>query len=385
MKEFISKKVKNLTPSGIREFFDLVLETKGVVSLGVGEPDFVTPWKIREKAIYSLEQGSTSYTSNRGLYRLRLEVAHFLKKHYNLSYNAKKEILITSGVSQGLDLTIRTVVNPGDKVVVVFPCYVSYPATVQLAGGKVIKYETSQEEGFKVQPEKLRSIIKKHKPKVLLLNYPSNPTGVSYNKKELKQIWKVVSEENILVISDEIYDLISYDYKHTPFSKLKGAKKKTVYLGGFSKNYAMTGFRVGFVCGHSDFIEQMTKVNSYVMICPSITSQLAAVDAFNSQRDVIQMVKAYKRRRNYVVKALNDLGFKTLLPQGAFYCFVSVKDTGLSCMDFARRLLSEVKVAVVPGTAFGEKYKDYIRISFASPFEELKEAVERIKRFKEKR
>jgi aminotransferase len=384
MKDFVSKKVKELAPSGIREFFDLVLETKGVVSLGVGEPDFVSPWKVREKAIYSLEQGWTSYTSNKGLYRLRLEIAHFLKKHYNLVYNAKKEILITSGVSQGLDLTIRTLVNPKDRVLVVYPCYVAYPAVVHLEGAEIIPYYTRQSEKFKVDPLKLERIVKKYKPKVLLLNYPCNPTGVSYTKQELQQIFKVAKKENLVVVSDEIYDLITYDYKHTPFASLKGAKKQTVYLGGFSKNYAMTGFRIGFVCGDSFLIDQMTKVNSYVSICPAIMSQTAAIDALHSLRQVSDMVKEYKLRRNYIVAEFSKLGLKTFYPQGAFYCFVSVQNTGLDCLEFAKRLLSEVRLAVVPGTAFGPEYKDYIRISYASPLEDLKQAVARLTKFMKK-
>ncbi len=381
MKDIIAKNTKSLPSSGIREFFDLVLETKGVVSLGVGEPDFVTSWKIREKAIYSLEQGYTSYTSNKGLYRLRLEIANFLKRQYNLTYNAKSQILVTAGVSQGLDLAVRAIVNPRDKVLVVYPSYVSYPAVVQLARGQVVGLNTREEDGFKITPERLYSIVKKTKPKTVILNYPSNPTGVSYTKPELKEIWKVLSKEGVLVISDEIYDLISFDYKHTPFASLRGAKKRTVYLGGFSKNYAMTGLRVGFVCADPELIEQMTKINSYVMICPAIISQLAAVDALGTYKEVNAMVKEYKRRRSYIIKELSDLGLHSPLPQGAFYCFASVKRTGMSSLEFAKRLLKEVKVAVVPGQAFGKGYENYIRISFACPFGGLKEAITRIRKF----
>ncbi|HEC70120.1 MAG TPA: aminotransferase class I/II-fold pyridoxal phosphate-dependent enzyme [Candidatus Omnitrophica bacterium] len=383
MDRFISHKVKNLAPSGIRQFFDLVLKTKDVVSLGVGEPDFPAPWRIREKAIYSLEQGYTSYTSNKGLLRLRLEIAHFLKKHYRLIYDPEQEILVTTGVSEGLDLAIRAVLNPQERVILVYPCYVAYPAVVELSAGRVVPLYTSFEEGFKINPEKLKELIKKYRPKAIILNYPANPTGVSYSKEELKKLWRVLSKEDLLVISDEIYDLITYDFKHTPFSAFKGAKGKTIYLGGFSKNYAMTGFRVGFACGRKELIEQMSKIHSFVMLCAPITSQLSAVEALNSQKDVEYMVKEYRRRRDFIVSELNSLGFKTLLPQGTFYCFSSVKNTGLSSLEFASLLLKKVKVAVVPGEAFGLPYKDFIRISFASPFQDLKEAILRIRKFKE--
>ena len=373
-----------MAPSGIREFFDLVLGMPDVISLGVGEPDFVTPWNIREKAISSIEQGYTSYTSNKGLYRLRLEIAHFLKKNYSLVYNPEEEILITTGVSQGLDLAARTVVGHNDRVLVVYPSYVAYPAVVHMAGGRVIEFNTYQEEGFKINLSKLRSTITKYRPKAMIFNYPANPTGVSYARDELINIHKLVSREGILVITDEAYDSITYDYSHTPFACLKGAKRNTLYLGGFSKGYAMTGFRVGFACGRREIISQMTKINSFVMLCTPIISQLAAVEALNSQKEVKSMVKEYKRRRDYMVAELNLLGFKTLMPQGAFYCFSSVKNTRLTSLEFAKKLLKEVKVAVVPGTAFGKPYKDFIRASFASPFDDLKEAVRRIKEFKEK-
>jgi len=381
MDKFVAKHIKDLAPSGIREFFDLVLESKDVVSLGVGEPDFVTPWGIREKALSSLEQGYTSYTSNKGMYRLRLEIAHFLKKHYSLTYDPKEEILVTAGVSQGLDLAMRAIVNPKDRVLIVYPCYVSYPAVVNLAGGKVVEYYTSEKEGFKIVPSKLKEIIKRYNPKAMILNYPSNPTGVSYTRAELEEIRRVVMKEGIIVLSDEIYDLITYGYKHTPFPGLKRTKQKTIYLGGFSKGYAMTGFRVGFACGNRQVIKEMTKINAYVMICPSITSQLAAVEALNSQKEVNAMVREYTRRRNYIVGELNSLGFKTFLPEGAFYCFSSIKHTGLSSVEFAKELLKKAKVAVVPGSAFGKRYNDFVRVSFASPFDDLKEAVRRMQGF----
>ena len=382
MKDVVADKVKRLAPSGIRAFFDLVLKTRDVVSLGVGEPDFDTPWNIREKAIYSIEQGNTSYTSNKGLLRLRLEIAHFLKKHYGLSYDAEDEILITTGVSQGLDLSVRAIVNPGDKIMVIYPCYVAYPAVVEIAGGVIVPLKTREKEGFKIDLKEFEAALKKHKPKAVILNYPANPTGVSYTREELSRINAITSKEGTLVISDEIYDLITYDYKHTPFATLKGAKKNTLYLGGFSKGYAMTGFRVGFVCGDKAVISQIAKIHSFVMLCAPIVSQLAAVEALNAQKDVSRMLREYKRRRDYIVSELNRIGFKTGLPQGAFYCFTSIRSSGLPSLDFAKKLLKQVKVAVVPGEAFGRSYSDFIRISYASPFQDLKEAVSRLKRFK---
>ncbi|MBN2120575.1 MAG: aminotransferase class I/II-fold pyridoxal phosphate-dependent enzyme [Candidatus Omnitrophica bacterium] len=384
MKDFVAKRIKKLAPSGIRQFFDLVLKTKDVVSLGVGEPDFVAPWNIREKAIYSLEQGYTSYTSNKGLLRLRLEIAYFLKKHYGLVYDAEDEILITTGVSQGLDLAVRAVVNPNDRVLIIYPCYVAYPAAVEIAGGRITGLYTKESEGFKINLKELEAVLKKNKPKAMILNYPSNPTGVSYTREELKEINLICAKHDVLVISDEIYDLISYDYKQIPFATLKGAKSRTIYLNGFSKGYAMTGFRVGFACGSKQIIAQMAKIHSFVMLCAPIISQLAAVEALTSQKEVSLMIREYKRRRDYITDELNQMGLRTILPQGAFYCFCSVKQTKLDSLEFAKKLLKEVKVAVVPGQAFGSSYKDFIRISYACVFEDLKEAISRIKKFKTK-
>lgn len=381
MEGFVSKKIRELPPSGIRAFFDLVLGARDVISLGVGEPDFITPWRIREKAIYSIEQGYTSYTSNKGLFRLRLEIAHFLKKQYGLVYDPEEEILITSGVSQALDLVMRVILNSQDKVGIVFPAYVAYPAVVELSGGRVSGYNTSSENNFKITPSSFSSFVNKNKLRVVIFNYPANPTGVSYTKEELKEIWSILKKKEILIVSDEIYDFLTFDFKHTPFASLKGAKRRTVYLGGFSKNFAMTGWRVGFACGPKEIISAMTKIHSFVMLCASIISQLAAVEALYSLKEVELMRREYRRRRDFIVDRLNRLGLVTPLPQGTFYCFSSIKHTGLTSLDFARRLFAQGKVAVVPGVAFGRNYKDFIRISFASPFKDLKEALIRIEKF----
>ncbi len=376
----IAKKVSSLPPSGIRVFFDLVLGMEDVISLGVGEPDFVTPWNIREKVISSLEEGVTSYTSNKGLLRLRRELEVFLKKTYGLRYNAEREILITVGVSQALDLALRAILDPQDKVIVVRPSYVAYSADVELAGGQVLDLCTTQEEQFKINPAKLKVLLKQ-KPKAIILNYPANPTGVSYTKKELRILWEILRKEDTLIISDEVYDQLSFDFPHTPFAAFPGAREKTIYLGGFSKNYAMTGLRVGFACAPSPVIDAMTKIHSFVMLCAPITAQIGAVEALHSQKRVFDMMREYRRRRNFIVEKLNEIGMTTLPPQGAFYCFSSIKRSGFSSLDFASKLLKAEKVAVVPGNAFGQAYNDYVRISFAQEFDLLKEACMRIGRF----
>jgi len=380
MKEVVSKKVENMQPSGIRAFFDLVLGMKEVISLGVGEPDFVTPWQIREAGIFSLEEGFTSYTSNKGLYKLRLSIARYLKNKHNLEYSPDDEILITVGVSEGLDLALRAIINPGDKILIPVPSYVSYGPVTELAGGIPIYIDT-EEEDFKLTPRTLAKYIDK-KTKALILNYPTNPTGASFTKKELNEINKVLLKHKVLCISDEIYADLTYDFQHTPFATLSGAKNNTIYLDGFSKSYAMTGWRVGFVCGPREIIAAMTKIHQYTIMCVSITSQMAACEALVSGRkSVEEMKREYKRRREFIVDGLNNLGLECNKPDGAFYVFPSVKKTGLKAMDFAQRLLKEQKVAVVPGTAFGSEFDDYIRISYACSLDNLKEALVRIKNF----
>ena len=373
-----------MQPSGIRAFFDLVLGMKEVVSLGVGEPDFVTPWQICEAGIYSLEQGFTSYTSNKGLYKLRLGIQRYLKNKYNLEYCPDEEILITVGVSEGLDLVLRAIINPQDKILIPVPSYVSYGPVTELAGGIPVYIDTSK-NGFKITPELLKRNIDK-KTKAIILNYPNNPTGVSYRRKELQELNRVLLKHKILCISDEVYGDLTYDFSHTAFPTLPGAKENTVYFNGFSKAYAMTGWRVGFACGPKEIIAAMTKIHQYTIMCVSITSQMAAAEALVSgKRSVEQMKREYDRRRKFMVAELNSLGLKCLTPQGAFYLFPSIKSTGLSSIEFSRKLLEEEKVAVVPGTAFGSCAEGYIRISYASSLDNLKESLVRIKRFLEKR
>jgi aminotransferase len=379
----ISRVVEKMQPSGIRAFFDLVLGMKEVISLGVGEPDFVTPWQIREAGIYSLEQGFTSYTSNKGLYKLRLGIHRYLKNKYHLEYCPDEEILITVGVSEGLDLALRTIINSGDKILIPVPSYVSYGPVTELAGGMPVYIDTSK-DGFKITPKLLEKHIDK-KTKAVILNYPTNPTGISYRRKELLAINKILLKHKILCICDEVYGDLTYDFEHVAFPTLPGAKRNVLYLNGFSKSYAMTGWRVGFACGPKEIIAAMTKIHQYTIMCVPITSQIAAAEALVSgRRSVEKMKREYNRRREFMFAELNLLGLKCLKPQGAFYLFPSIKSTGLSSMEFSRQLLEEEKVAVVPGTAFGLNAEGYIRISYASSLDNLKEALIRLKRFVEK-
>lgn len=381
----IASKVDQLAPSGIRAFFDLVLGMKDVISLGVGEPDFVTPWHVRQAAIHSLEQGFTSYTSNKGMIELRREIAAFLKKRHGLAYDAEEEILITVGVSEALDLAMRAILNPGEKILIPDPCYVAYGPVVELAGGVPVFLPTDLKGGFKITPKQVEDAVTKG-VKGILLNYPCNPTGASYTKKELEALAKVFKKHDLIVLSDEIYDELTYDFEHTALPTLPDMQDRTVYLNGFSKAHAMTGFRVGYACGPQDIIAGMTKIHQYTMLCVSITGQMAAIEALKSgMKDVQSMKKEYNRRRDFIVDALNELGLTCHMPQGAFYVFPSIKSTGESSMDFAKNLLQQQKVALVPGVAFGTSCADHVRISYASSYDNLKEAAARIKLYLRKK
>jgi aminotransferase len=379
-KDMVSRKVVNMQPSGIRAFFDLVLGMKDVISLGVGEPDFVTPWPICESGIYSLEQGFTSYTSNKGLAKLRLGVARYLKKRFGVEYSSDDEMLITVGVSEAMDLALRAIVNPGDEILIPSPGYVSYGPLTELAGGVPVYVDTGK-NGFKLAP----GLIEEHcggRTKAIVLNYPANPTGVSYTRKELAAMQRVISRRGLLCISDEIYGDLTYDYEHVCYSSLPGARENTVLLNGFSKSYAMTGWRVGYACGPSEVIEAMTKIHQYTIMCVSITSQMAACEALATGKSSVEAMKReYNRRREFVVGELNRIGLACEKPQGAFYAFPSIKSTGMNSLDFARGLLEERKVAVIPGVAFGNAYDDRVRLSYASSFEKLREAMKRIEAY----
>jgi len=377
----IAKRIKEVPPSGIREFFDLVLGMPEVISLGVGEPDFITPWRIREKAITALEEGLTSYTSNKGLFVLRHDIANHYRQKYALTYNSEEEILITVGVSEALDLALRAIINPKDKVIVVSPHYVAYPALVEICGGEVLYLLTRAKEGFKIDINKLKELLRLE-PKAIILNNPANPTGVHYPESELKKIWQALSGKKTLIISDEVYEELVYDQKHFPFPALsKEAKKRTILLNGFSKGQAMTGFRIGYACADKEIIAAMTKIHSFSIMCAPIIAQVAACEALRAHKDISFMRSAYRRRRDYINKELNQLGLTNSLPQGAFYCFPSIKKFKIGSLEFAKKLLFEEKVAVVPGKAFGKDFDSHIRISYANTLENLKEALVRIEKF----
>jgi aminotransferase len=377
----ISKAVEKMKPSGIREFFDLVIGMKDVISLGVGEPDFVTPWNICESAMFSLEKGYTSYTSNKGLYELRLAISRHLNNKFSLSYNPDRNILVTAGVSEAVDLALRAILNRGDKILIPDPSYVSYDPISELAGGKVILVKTSGSDNFKLTPGSVKKNISKG-VKAIVLNYPANPTGVSYSRKELLELSKVFIDNDLIVISDEIYDELTYDFPHTPLATLPGMKQRTIYLNGFSKAFAMTGWRVGYACGPEEIINAMTKIHQYTMLCAPIMGQLGAIEALRgSSGAVLEMKREYKRRREFIVSKLNEIGLYCAMPEGTFYVFPSIKNTGMRSVEFAKSLLQKEKVAVVPGTAFGSQGEGHIRIAYASSMENLKEATERMGHF----
>ncbi len=380
----ISDKVRFLKPSGIREFFDLVIGMDDVISLGVGEPDFTTPWNIIESAIYSFENGYTSYTSNKGLFELRDEISKNIKKRYGINYNPETEILITVGVSEGNDLAMRAILNKGDEVIIHEPCYVAYEPLITLSDGKAVIIKTSAENGFKLLPEDIKNVLSK-KTKAILFNYPCNPTGASYTKKELTAIANALKNRDVIIITDEIYGDLTYDFEHIPLITLPGMKEKTLYLNGFSKAYSMTGWRIGYACGPEWLISAMNKIHQYTMLCAPITGQIASIEALKrSYASVLEMKNEYRRRRNLFINGLNEIGLQAHMPEGAFYSFASIKKTGMDSNTFAKKLLHSEKVAVVPGTAFGDGYDDFIRMCYATSIDKLKEALLRIGRFVKK-
>jgi aminotransferase len=373
----LSERVNAVKPSGIRRFFDLVIGRKDVISLGVGEPDFHVPWCIRDQMIYSLEKGWTSYTSNKGLKELRIGIAEYYKK-FGVE-TSEENILITTGVSEGLDLAFRALINPGDVVLIPEPCYVAYKPLAYLAYGEPVSIPTTPD--FKLSYETLAEYAKKFDAKLLVINYPNNPTGVTFTKKELEEIADVAVEFDLIVISDEIYAELTYRGKHISIASLNGMEDRTVVLNGFSKAYAMTGLRVGYAIAPDDIIDAMLKIHQYCMLCAPITSQIGALEALKLKEEEIDSIRAeYLRRRNFFVKRLKKV-LDVQMPDGAFYVFPSVKDTGLSSEEFAERLLLEKGVAVVPGNAFGECGEGYIRCAYAVSMEKLKIAVEKIEEF----
>lgn len=380
-KSYVSDMVQELKPSGIRKFFDLAAGMEGVVSLGVGEPDFVTPWHVREEAIRSLETGFTAYTPNAGLLELRQEIANYMTSRFDVHYDPEHEIIVTVGASSAIDIAMRTILNPGEEVIVVEPCFVSYVPTVELAGGKAVTVQALQENDFKILPSQLEAVVTEH-TKAIMLCSPNNPTGTMLNKQELEAIAQFAIEHDLLVIADEIYAELSYDEAYTSMGAIDNMRERTILINGFSKGFAMTGWRLGFVCAPREIAEAMLKIFQYQLMCASTMSQYAAIEALrNGRPEVDMMVKSYRRRRNFIVESFNEMGLSCHNPGGAFYAFPSIKSTGLTSQEFAEQLLQQEKVAVVPGDVFGASGEGHIRCSYASSLEQLQEAVTRIKRF----
>ena len=378
----IAEHVRNIPRSGIRDFFEIVQSMKEVISLGIGEPDFVTPWHIREAAIYSLEKGKTGYTSNLGTPRLRRAIAKYVEQHFAVEYNPHDEIIVTVGVSEAIDLALRSLLNQGDEVLYHEPCYVSYSPSIQLAGGVPVPVATRAEDEFSLKASDLEKAVTL-KTRVLMLNFPTNPTGAVMPLEELKKIAAFAVKHNLVVLTDEIYSELTYDeLPHHSIAALPGMKERTLFLHGFSKAFAMTGWRIGYACGPADIIEAMMKIHQYSMLCASIMSQEAACEALErGQRSMERMKEEYRLRRNYIVSSLNEAGIPCHLPKGAFYVFPDIRGTGLTSKDFSLKLLDAKKVAVVPGTAFGPSGEGYVRCSYAAGMDQIKLACERIAEF----
>ena len=384
MRNPLADKVVEIKPSGIRKFFDIVSEMKDAISLGVGEPDFDTPWHIRDEGIYSLEKGRTFYTSNAGLKELKVEICNYMKRKQNLEYNFQNEVIVTVGGSEAIDIALRAMLNPGEEVIIPQPCYVSYEPCAVLAGGVPVIIDLKAENEFRLTAEELEAAITE-KTKCLILAFPNNPTGAIMTKEDLEKIAKVIIEKDIIVISDEIYAELTYDREHVSIATLPGMQERTILINGFSKAYAMTGWRLGYACGPANIIEQMTKIHQFAIMCAPTTSQYAAVEALkNGDEDVKEMREAYNQRRRYLVNAFREMGLECFEPFGAFYVFPCIKEFGMTSDEFATRFLEEEKVAAVPGTAFGDSGEGFLRISYAYSLDNLKIAMERFKRFVEK-
>ncbi|WP_416722731.1 aminotransferase [Bacillus stercoris] len=381
MTSYLSDYVQQIKPSGIRKFFDLAATMEGVISLGVGEPDFVTAWNVREASILSLEQGYTSYTANAGLYSLREEISRYMSNRFDLSYSPDNELIVTVGASQALDIAIRALVNPGEEVIIPEPCFVAYDALVSLAGGIPVHVHTTADKGFKATAADFEAAVTE-KTKAILICSPSNPTGSVYSKEELNAIAEFAKKHDVIVLADEIYAELTYDEEFTSIAALPGMKERTVVISGFSKAFAMTGWRLGFAAAPSMLRDAMLKIHQYAMMCAPAMAQFAALEGLkNGMEDVEKMKKSYRRRRNLFVESLNEIGLSCHHPGGAFYAFPSIKSTGMSSEQFAEELLTQEKVAVVPGSVFGPSGEGYIRCSYATSIEQLQEALVRMKRF----
>lgn len=382
MRNPLSDKIVAIPPSGIRKFFDIVSEMKDAISLGVGEPDFDTPWHIREEGIYSLEKGRTFYTSNAGLRELKVEISQYLKRRFDVSYDADQEVMVTVGGSEAIDIAMRAMLNPGDEVLIPQPSYVSYVPCCVLADGVPVIIELEEKDEFRLTPEKILEKLTP-KTKILVLPFPNNPTGSVMNRADLESIANIVEEHDLFVISDEIYAELTYgEEEHVTITSLPGMKERTVLISGFSKAYAMTGWRLGYACAPEVILSQMVKIHQYAIMCAPTTSQYAAIEALrNGDEDVTHMRESYDQRRRYLIHAFKEMGLECFEPFGAFYMFPSIKRFGMTSEEFATRLLQEEKVAVVPGTAFGDCGEGFLRISYAYSLKNLKEALGRMERF----
>ena len=384
MRNPLSEKVVQIQPSGIRKFFDIVTEMKDAISLGVGEPDFDTPWHIRDEGIYALEKGRTFYTSNAGLVELRKEITNYIKRTQGIEYDSLKEVLITVGGSEAIDIGFRAMCDPGDEVLIPQPSYVSYEPCAFLTGAKPVIIDLKAENEFRLTAEELEAAIT-DKTKILVLPFPNNPTGAIMEKSDLEKIAEVVVKHDIYVMSDEIYAELTYKGKHVSIASLPGMKERTILINGFSKAYAMTGWRLGYACGPEAIIKQMTKIHQFAIMCAPTTSQYAAVEALkNGDEDVAQMRESYDQRRRFLMNAFREMGLECFEPYGAFYVFPCIKEFGMTSDEFATRFLNEEKVAAVPGTAFGASGEGYLRISYAYSIDKLREAMKRMARFVEK-
>ena len=384
MRNPLADKVVEIKPSGIRKFFDIVSEMKDAISLGVGEPDFDTPWHIRDEGIYSLERGRTFYTSNSGLKELKQEICNYIKRKQGVEYNYATDVLVTVGGSEAIDIGLRAMCNPGDEVLIPQPSYVSYEPCAILAGAVPVIIDLKAENEFRLTAQELRDAIT-DKTKVLILPFPNNPTGAIMEKKDLEEIAEVIREKDIFVMSDEIYAELTYGREHVSIVSLPGMQERTIYINGFSKAYAMTGWRLGYACGPKNIIEQMTKIHQFAIMCAPTTSQYAAVEALkNGDDDVAEMRNAYNQRRRFLMNAFQEMGLECFEPYGAFYVFPCIKEFGMTSDEFATRFLEEEKVAVVPGTAFGDCGEGFLRISYAYSIENLKVAIGRLANFVEK-
>ena len=384
MRNPLAEKVTAIPPSGIRKFFDLVSEMKDAISLGVGEPDFDTPWHIREEGIYSLERGRTFYTSNAGLKELKEEIARYMQRKLSLTYDSNTEIIVTVGGSEAIDMALRAMLNPGEEVLIPQPSYVSYEPCTILAGGTPVILELKEEHNFRLTARQVEEAVT-DRTKILVLPFPNNPTGAILEREDLEAIAKVVIEKDIFVISDEIYSELSYKGEHVSIACIPGMQERTIVINGFSKAYAMTGWRLGYACGPAGIIRQMLKIHQYAIMCAPTNSQYAAVEALrNGDEDVARMREAYDQRRRYLMHVFKEIGLSCFEPFGAFYVFPGIQEFGMTSEEFASRFLAEEKVAVVPGTAFGACGEGFLRISYAYSLEDLKRAIERLARFVEK-